>query len=176
MKSSLCSERIHLRALELDSDSSYLHTWENDTTTWDSVGTLNPLSSNALRDYILHSATSIVERGEMTLMIQSATRPVGYVQIVDYDPISRRAGVGIYMSAEARNQGYGSEALTLLQEYAWDRLRCRMLFARVLSNNLPSHRLFSRLGYCHTATLPQWHWSDGAYHDLYYYQLWHHPS
>lgn len=173
----LQSDRIRLRAFELDRDLALLHQWENDSASWSSAGTLNPLSRLFAEQVVLQSPTAIVERGQMSLAIEPHGAPaVGYVQILDYDPISHRAGMGIYITPEARRQGYASEALALAARYATARLGCRMLYASILASSAGSIALFEHLGYLHTATLPRWHWQDGAYHDLHYYQLWTDPS
>lgn len=167
------NERLRLRAMEVDIDTDHLYHWENDPDSWNSSGVLNPLSSTFIQEYIVQSSSSIIERGALALMIDSAEHgAVGYVQIMDYTPISKRAEVGIYLASEYRGMGYGREALQLVASYAWRSLGCRMLYARVSSSNMAAQRLFIALGYEHTATLPQWMWSDGQYHDLNYYQLW----
>lgn len=166
-------ERIRLRALER-SDAEYLYHWEHNEDAWASSVMLNPLSSSFIEAYILEASNSIVLKGEMSLMIERCDdgMPIGYVQLLGYDAISRRVGLGLYIAQEYRRLGYAKEVVNLTQDYAFARLGVRMIYADILASNEPCCRLFESLGYTHTATLPQWHYAEGTYHDLRYYQLW----
>lgn len=169
----LVSDRIRLCALDLDRHLPYLYEWENDSDAWTSSGVINPLSKHFVRTLIVQSATSIVEHGRLSLAIETLDGlPLGHIQLIDYDPLSQRAGVGIYLASQYRRQGYGGEALSLLADYASERLGCTMLHASTTSNNLASRRLFDTLGYTHTATLPRWVRHADQWYDLMYYQLW----
>lgn len=169
--------RIRLRALNL-SDADTLYAWENSPEARDSAGTQHPLSAEFIRSYITESATSLTTKGELALMaeLSDTALPIGYLQLLAYEPISRRMSVGLYISPEYRRQGYGRELMMLVQSYAFRRLGLRMLYAKVLASNVPSCALFESLGYSHTATLPNWQWVDGEYHDLRYYQLCSNPQ
>lgn len=169
----LTSERLRLRALDR-CDAEALYTWENDTEAWISAGTLNPLSRAFIDAYIVESTTSISTRGELSLIIelQEDKTAIGYLQFLGYDAISRRVGLGLYISPRYRSQGYAYEVMQIAERYAFGRLGVRMMYADILASNEACCRLFDRLGYTHTATLPEWFWSDGRYHDLRYYQLW----
>lgn len=171
---SLTTERIILRALDAYRDRTTLYVWENDTSSWSSSSTLNPISYKFIDEFILESTTDIIEKHQMSLMIESIAdnSSIGYIQLFDYHPVDSRCAIGIYIAEKVRNRGYASEALSVVHRYLFERLRCTMVYASVLSGNLPSRRLFEHLGYRHTATLERWHWLDGMYQDLMYYQLW----
>ncbi len=169
----LSNEYIRLRAIDLN-DTELLYKWEHDTLSWDSSLTLNPISSQFIKDYIADSPHSIVRKGELFLIIEEITQnaPIGYAQLLNYDCISRKAGLGLYIAPEYRRLGYAHNVIRLLEDYAFRRLGVNMLYADILSSNQACCLLFEKLGYTHTATLPKWHWSNGQYHDLRYYQLW----
>lgn len=168
----LVGDCVRLRSFELEKDEAVLYQWENDTTAWTSSGTLNPLSSSFIKEFITRSAASIVEEGRISLVVEVEQVQVGYVQLLDYDPINRKAGVGVYIAPEYRSRGYAHEALRLLSNYAYAKLGCEMLYASVLSNNFPSLSLFKALGFEHTATLLRWVRLEDEYCNLFYFQLW----
>lgn len=169
----LRSERLRLRAFE-PSDATQLYNWEQGGDTWDSSTVRNPLSLAFFDSYLVDSANSIVTKGELSLMIEALPQgeAVGYLQFLDYDSISRRVGLGLYICPEARRQGYAYEVMLLAQDYAFQHLGVRMMYADILASNTACCQLFERLGYELTATLKSWHFSQGEYHDLRYYQLW----
>lgn len=172
MSQFLQSPILRLRALELE-DAPLLHRWEGDSDAWQSAGTLNPPSAVMIRDFIARSTSSILEQGQLSLIMESREGlALGYAQLLDYDSISRRVGLGLYIKPNKRRKGYASEALRLLEEYASQRLACEMLYATILADNVPSMKLFEGLGYSKTASLPRWTWQAGKYIDLVYYQKW----
>lgn len=172
MTALLRSERLYLRSIELNKDEETLYRWENDSASWRSSGTMNPLSSEFIKQYILLSNTSVVENAGLNLMIAlNDGTPIGYVQIHDYNPISRRTSLGIYIDPACRRRGYAREALSLVHAYLHKRLNCQMVYAGVLSDNEASLRLFESLAYTHAGTLSRWQWHDGFFSDLRYYQL-----
>lgn len=169
----LQGDLLSLRSFEL-SDAETLHRWEHDETAWASSTTLAPLSAEFVREYIIRSVDSIITQRELSLLLQSRDNhtPVGYLQFLAYDPISRRVGLGLFVAPEHRRKGYAKEAVQLAIRYAFGRLGVSMLYADILESNVACCRLFDELGFTHTATLPKWHYAEGEYHNLRYYQLW----
>lgn len=170
----LINERIRLRSMEAEIDTPYLSQWEGDSDAWISSGVLNPIAASAIEAHIIRSSTALVDHGQMDLMIETILegKPIGYVQLYDYDPINQRLGLGVYIAPSYRKQRYAYEAMTLLHNYAWRRMNCQMLYAQVIATNIPSRKLFESLGYELTATLRDWYKFNNRYHDLLYYQLW----
>jgi len=65
-------------------------------------------------------------------------RAVGAIDLFDFEPHHRRAGVGILIRKEFRELGYASEALDLLIRYAFDVLSLRQLFSNMTPENTAS--------------------------------------
>lgn len=174
MSSSLITQRFRLRPLESLRDRTTLYMWENEASVWASSGAFNPISYRFIDQFILESTVDIIEKRQMSLMLESTETAdsIGYLQLFDYEPVSRRISLGIYIAVEYRRQGYAAEALGVIHAYLEQRLNCSMIYAAVLSGNHASQRLFEHAGYRHTATLERWHWQDGVYQHLMYYQLW----
>lgn len=175
LSTGLRSERLYLRSFEVqDSDLEALYRWENDPETWESSSSSNPISSEFLRTYVLESVTSLVTRGDMTLAIalSDSDELIGYLQFLGYDAISRRVGYGLYIAPEYRRQGYAREVISISEAYAFQTLGVRLLYADILASNVPCCKLFEGLGYTLQASLPQWHWAAGKWHDLNYYMKW----
>lgn len=165
-------DRIKLRPLEL-SDADILYEWENDIEVWNTNGIYNPISKDHIKDFLLNSSSYLKDNNDITFAVESITDEdlIGYVQILDYDSINRRAFVGIFIQKEFRSSGYGTEALTCIVDYAFRRWNIRMLVAKILSNNEISKRLFEKCGFKYTASIPEWSWVDGDFVALNYYTL-----
>ena len=160
MRTAMKSERLYLRSFEDNKqDISALYQWENDPESWDSSMASNPVSAKFIREYILESATSLITQGTMTLAIGLAET-------------QELIGYGLYIAPEHRRKGYGREVVQLAEQYAFQHLGVRLVYADILSNNLSCCKLFEALGYELKATLPEWHWSQGSWHNLNYYMKW----
>lgn len=157
---------IHLRALEPE-DLDLLYSIENQPENW-CVGTpAGPYSRYALKQYLSMQPSHLCESGYLRLVICSNERSVGLIDLMEYSPTDRRAEVGIALLDIERGKGIARQALKVLEEYAYDVLNLRMLYAKVsVYGNSAAWKLFSSAGYQQVATLPSWHYVLGEYEDL----------
>ena len=70
--------------------------------------------------------------------------PIGICFTFFFSSKQLRAGIGIMIIGEERGKGFASEALDLIVEYAFDRLKLHQLYANVLEENEASLALFKR--------------------------------
>ena len=97
--------------------------------------------------------------------------PVGCVELYNYDPVNRRAAVGIVVSNEYRHQGFGSIIIQTLTQFCLQNTSLHQLYADIAANNGPSIRIFQNAGYQHCATLRDWVVRADHFIDTYRYQL-----
>jgi diamine N-acetyltransferase len=148
---------ISLRALE-DSDLDFLFALENDPTIWAVSDTLAPVSRYALREYLRHATADFYETRQLRLVIciGEEKRPVGTLDLFQFEPLHQRAGVGITILATERRRGYAREALQQLLPYARQTLRLHQLFCTVGANNGASLALFRSVGFRRVGVRLQW--------------------
>ncbi len=163
---SLKGEHIRLRALEPD-DLDFLYELENNTDVWEISGTTTPYSRNILKRYLDHAHRDIYEVKQLRLCICDETeKAVGLIDLFDFDPKNRRAGMGIIVLDEnRRNKGFGAEAIRLLTEYAFSSLSLRQVYANVIEGNLASMHLFEKMGFEKVGIKKDWVFSEGTYKD-----------
>ncbi len=152
------SAHIHLRALEPE-DIDFLYRWENDPAVWNVSNTITPYSKFILQKYIETSHLSIFETKQIRFVIVHSTtdRPIGAIDLFDFDPYNRRAGIGILIHEEKeRRQGYASEALKLILQYGFHTLDLHQLYCNVNPENTASMRLFLKHGFVPTGTKKEW--------------------
>lgn len=169
----LQNDRIRLRAMEPD-DCQAMYRWENDTTLWSLGETTRPFSRAVLDDFIRNSSLDLYQARQLRLIVElrDAASPIGCVDLFAFDPLNRRAGVGILLYDPLhRRQGYGSDALNLLIDYAFRHLELRQLWADIPVSNTASLRLFERAGFTGNALRRQWvRCSNGTYEDARFLQ------
>lgn len=168
----LDNKNIKLRALE-SSDLDALFEIENDSSLWDISDTLAPYSRELLSKYLEESAKDIFEAKQLRLVISptGTDKLLGLVDLFQFEPHHRRAGMGIIIKKEHQGQGIATQAIELMTQYAFKFLGLNQLFAHVPSNNPGSKRLFENSGFILSGTLKDWMKVNEGYADVYIYQL-----
>ncbi|MFL5752057.1 MAG: GNAT family N-acetyltransferase [Bacteroidia bacterium] len=144
----LKGNNICLRALE-QSDIDTLYKWENDTSIWKVSGTLVPYSRFVLEQYLLNAHQDIFTTKQLRLVIEPLDKsiPAGCIDLFEFDPHHKRAGVGIMVEGTFRGNGFASEALELLSGYAFNTLLLNQLFCNIGADNEKSLALFQKHGF-----------------------------
>ncbi|MCD8260752.1 MAG: GNAT family N-acetyltransferase [Bacteroides sp.] len=156
-KEFLKGEKVFLRPVEPE-DLETMYAIENDPQMWDISSFTVPYSRYVLRQYIQETQYDIYCNKQLRLMIveRKSGKVTGTVDLSDFSPLHLRAGVGIALLKEYRGQGYGSETLKLLTEYAFEFLHLKQLYAHIACSNKSSIALFTHSGFLVIATLPAW--------------------
>ena len=154
-----------LRALEPE-DLEAMYGWENDTTAWQVSGSVAPFSRHVLSRLIDEQAFDIYATRQLRLVIESrevagavaggCAEAVGAVDLFEFDPQNRRAGVGIIISPEYRRRGLALDALLTLETYVREVLHMHQLWCSVGANNQASLALFRRAGYTECGCRKEW--------------------
>ncbi|MDG3582375.1 MULTISPECIES: GNAT family N-acetyltransferase [Galbibacter] len=167
----LSGNTIYLRALEPE-DLDFLYKLENDETVWEVSETLAPYSKYILKEYLANSHKDIFEVKQLRLAISNyAETLLGFIDLYDFNPKNKRAGVGIIILEEGnRNKGIGREALSLLIAYAFKHLDLHQLFANISEQNKPSIQLFSNLGFERVGIKKDWNYTSGKFQNEILYQ------
>lgn len=169
--------QIVLRALE-PYDIDVLYRWENDPAIWHVSNTLTPFSRFVLEKYIEDSHLDIYQARQLRLMIDvksgiSGTfRPVGTIDLFDFDPYHNRAGVGILIGDKSdRKKGYASSALGQFISYCFDTLQLHQLYCNITEGNTDSLKLFKKFEFLVTGRKVDWIKTPARFHDEYLLQL-----
>ena len=166
-------KEINLRAPEPE-DLELLYEWENNTSYWIISSTIVPFSKYTLKRYLENSHKTIYETGQLRLMIDhiSDGRTIGTIDLFDFDPFHKRAGVGILIADEAyRRKGFASMALKCLVDYCFGTLQLHQLYCNILSNNSESIDLFKKMGFAEAGIKKDWVKTSDGYIDEHLFQL-----
>jgi diamine N-acetyltransferase len=171
----LKGNNILLRALE-PSDVELLYEWENNSSVWNVSNTLVPFSRFTLEKFVAESHIDIFQARQLRLMIEHTgivpSKTVGAIDLFDFDPIHKRAGVGILINDEVdRKRGFASEALELLIDYSFSVLQLHQLYCNIDCDNIPSIKLFEKCGFRITGEKKDWIRNPDGWKDEYFLQL-----
>jgi diamine N-acetyltransferase len=167
------NKRIQLRALEPE-DLDILYLWENNSEIWHLSNTLSPFSKFTLKKYIEQAHLDIFEAKQLRLIIQKTAdkQIIGAIDLFDFEPIHKRAGVGILIGEAAnRKLGYAGEALQCLIEYAFQTLGLKQLYCNICEDNPDSLKLFIKHGFVITGQKKDWVSKGNEWVSEYFLQL-----
>jgi len=168
----LTGKKIHLRALEPE-DLDFLYTIENNESFWEVSSTQTPFSRFVLEQYIVNSHQDIFEAKQLRLIIVDniSNISVGMIDLFEFNPLHKRAGIGILIIESEQHKGFASEAIELLINYSFNQLNLHQLFANITADNTKSLELFKKLNFKKIGIKKEWVFSKGAFKDEILFQL-----
>ena len=168
------NQRVLLRAVE-PSDIDFIFQLENDTAVWHISNTIAPYSRYAIEQYVLDSDQDIFTLKQLRLIIEPAdvapSNRIGTIDIFDFDPLHKRAGLGIIIIEEEQRKGYALEALKLVVEYCFKTLGLHQIYCNILAENQGSIDLFEKMGFINCGVKKEWTFINNSWQDELIFQL-----
>ena len=132
----LSNQHILLRALEPE-DLDFLKAIENDPDNWKHGDTIQPFSEYILKEYIKVAEQSIMEAGQLRLLIadKQDEKRIGFIDLYDFDQRHKRAGVAIIIHQDHQRNGFALQALQIIEKYAFENciyISCMHLSWRII--------------------------------------------
>ena len=168
----LKGKTVYLRALDPE-DLEFLFQIENYESFWEISHTQTPFSKYVLKQYLENAHLDIFEAKQLRLMIVNANshEKIGLIDLFDFNPQHKRAGVGILITPNYQKNGFATEALSILIDYSFTHLNLHQLYANITSDNLKSIKLFESKNFKVVGVKQDWILSQGKFKDEILYQL-----
>jgi diamine N-acetyltransferase len=168
------SAKVLLRAVE-PYDIDFIFQLENDSTNWHVSNTLAPYSRYTVEQYVLNSENDLFSQKQLRLIIEAKDRNelkrIGCIDLFEYDPLHKRAGVGIIIIPDEQNKGYASESLSLLITHSFTILGLHQLFCNISAENHISLKLFQQHGFVSCGVKKDWIFYNNQWKDELMLQL-----
>jgi diamine N-acetyltransferase len=163
---------INLRALEPE-DLDFLYQIENNESFWQVSHTNTPFSKYILKQYIENAHLDIFEAKQLRLLIEEklTRKQIGMIDLFDFNPIHKRAGIGILIHPKFQKNGFASEALSNLISYCFSHLNLHQLYANISSDNIKSISLFTKHDFKEAGIKKDWNLLNGKFTDEVLFQL-----
>ena len=168
----LLGKNIKLRALEKE-DLNFLYQIENNESFWQVSHTQTPFSKYMLKLYLENAHLDIYQAKQLRLIIEenSTNLQVGMIDLFDFNPKHKRAGIGILIHPDFQEKGYAFEALSLLINYTFTHLDLHQLYANITDDNNKSISLFEKNNFVKTGIKKDWIFTNNNYKNELLYQL-----
>jgi diamine N-acetyltransferase len=155
----LKKENIVLRSPE-PADVDFIFKVENDQSLWHLSNTLTPFSRFDLEQYVMLSDKDIYVTKQARFIIwkeDAETKiPIGTIDLFDFEPQHKRAGIGIMILESMRSNGYAGLALDILIEYSFSIIGLHQLYCNIEDDNDKSLQLFLKKGFKITGKKEDW--------------------
>lgn len=173
----MIKENVKLRAVE-PQDIDCIFKWENNHTLWHLSNTLIPFSKFDLEQYVMNADKDIYQVKQLRLMIdfchEEQSKAIGCIDLFDFDPTHKRAGIGILIDDNEQNKGFASIALDLIIDYAFNTLNLHQLYCNIEEDNKKSLSLFKKKHFQEIGVKKDWNLRDGKWINEYSLQLINH--
>ncbi len=170
----LTGKLIYLRAIE-PTDLEFLYEIENNESFWEVSNTITPFSKFVLHQYLENAQQDIYTAKQLRMMIveKNSNKPIGMIDLFDFEPKHKRAGIGIVINTNYEGKGYAAESLKLLINYAFTYLDLHQVYANISEENNKSISLFEKQGFIKTGLKKDWIYSNKTFKNELIYQLIH---
>ena len=168
----LCGSKIKLRALEPE-DLEFLFSIENNENFWEISHTQTPFSKFVLKQYLENAHLDIYEAKQLRLIIEEtkSKKAVGMIDLFDFNPQHKRAGIGILIHPKYQQNGFASEALNLVVQYSFSILNLHQLYANITADNEKSLTLFTKHQFKKIGIKKDWIFTNKTYKNELLFQL-----
>lgn len=161
------SSRVTLRKMTID-DVSIYHKWRNDLEV---MRTTSP----SMDLYTLDSTEQFVnlvilgsDTSKSYIIVDKASdKPIGITSLIQIDYKNQNAECIIDIGEKNYwGQGYGTEALKLLLDYAFLEMNLHRVSLRAFSFNDKAVKMYEKIGFKHEGVSRQCIFRDGKWHDI----------
>ena len=146
VKNIIEDNNIYLRKLNLDDDLSKYLSWVNDKEM--TVYMELRHKEHSIDDLKRYIGSHLESNNYLCgIFKKSDDSHIGNVLLSLIDEDNKHCDIGIFIGREYWGYGFGSTAVNLLCEYAFDTLKLNKIIAGVVKENVGSKKLFEKCGF-----------------------------
>ncbi len=157
LESPITTQRLKLKTLDVSRMSPHYLSWLHDpeVTQYLEIRHAPPLSSEALLAFI-NKVNADPHNLLLGIFLKDADEHIGNVKLGPINAAHKRADIGFLIGEKSCwGQGYASEAIVVLAEFALTQLGLEKLTAGCYEQNVGSAKALIKAGFVNDARLPQ---------------------
>lgn len=149
-------------------DVELYHKWRNDLEVMQTTSlNLDTYQIEETKDFVQHVILGSNSSKSYLILLKDTGKPIGIMSLIQIDSKNRNAECIIDIGEKAYwGKGYGSEAMTMLLDYAFRELNLHRLSLQVFSFNHKAIKLYEHIGFLHEGSSRQSLYRNGAWHDI----------
>jgi diamine N-acetyltransferase len=164
----IIGKRVRLRGVEREDLPRFVR-WLNDPEVIQGLMLDTPMSLPQEERWFQAILERRVEEQPLVIDVGQGSDwiSIGNIHFQQIDWKNRAAEVGIFIGEKRFwNQGFGSEAMSLMLQYGFNTLNLNRIFLRVYETNLRATRSYEKAGFILEGRQRQAHFQDGKYIDV----------
>lgn len=165
----LIGEKIYLAPKRIEEAEQFTE-WLNDFSTTDYLGRSHQIMTlEAEREYLeKHNK----DEANFSIIKAETDEMIGTISLENIDHINQIATLGIFIGEkQARNQGYGTEAIHLILEYGFNYLNLKNIELHVMEFNKRAYGCYEKCGFKETGRRRKCKYINGKHYDLIYMDI-----
>jgi UDP-4-amino-4,6-dideoxy-N-acetyl-beta-L-altrosamine N-acetyltransferase len=163
----IVGDKIYLRPIEVEDIDSFI-LWLNDEDVRQYLYRTSPLNKIREKEFVenLYKEDKDIVLG---IVIKEEDKLIGNIGMHRISIPHRQAGLGIFIGNKDQwSKGYGTEALNLMLDYAFNQINLHRVYLSVMSFNARAIRAYEKVGFKREGIFREHVFRNGKYHDLYY--------
>lgn len=162
----LQGEKIYFKPLSIN-DAEKIHTYASDENVkrfigWPLMKTLEE-TSNYIEEMLRREAADT--HLYASIVLKSTDEIIGTAMIFSFDHEAKHAEIGYVFHSSYWGNGYGTETVALMNDFAFGTLKLHKLNARVVDANIGSAKVLEKNGFELEGRLRDHFFIDGRYFD-----------
>ena len=170
----LTGEKVHLNAMTKE-DANTVQDWLADSQfarLYDALPAMPPTRDTVVSD--IEDANNDKNTYSFAVRLRNAATLIGKIELDGIIWVHRYSYISIAIAPQYQAQGYGTEAMLLAIDFAFNELNLHRLFLSVFSYNQPAIALYEKLGFVREGEYREHIRRDGEWHSMCFYGLLHH--
>jgi RimJ/RimL family protein N-acetyltransferase len=160
-------KRVYLRPV-LREDLPRLTVWINDPQVTKNLFAFHPYTPEDEEAWVRKISENHGKSEVLAIVLEDSDEAIGVIEIRAIDQRNSHAEMGFSIGNKAYwNQGYGTEALMLILEYAFNTLNLRKVHSTVNEANPRSRRCLEKCGYREEGRMKEHFYSQGRFLDVF---------
>ncbi|WP_340099537.1 GNAT family N-acetyltransferase [Salinibaculum salinum] len=158
----LDGESVELHTIERE-DAEFMQQLINDPRIRQTLQSVDPVTHQQETEWV----DSLAEADGWHFLICDDETPLGTIGLSDYNDAWGVAEAGFMIAPEHWNNGYATDALESLCEYAFEERRLNKVVAKAYATNPASLRVLRKVGFTEEGQLRAEAFVEGEYVDIY---------
>ena len=165
----IVGDRIYLSPMNSDDYLQYVE-WMNSYEVGKGTGSISRMVSIESEKEWLAKATS--EKYNFAIVLKENDMLLGNISLMKVHDVDRTAELGIFIGNENYlSRGYGSEAIMLLLDYAFNYVNLNNIMLRVFDYNKRAIKAYEKCGFKTYGVWKKSHYFNGKYSDEIYMNI-----
>ena len=163
-------ERLDLRTVEKD-DIPFLKKNINDPEVRKDLGQHTPYNQDKEEEFVENIASGKEDQVHLLITDSEDEERIGMISLFRVNKNSGNAEIGLWITPEHQEEGFGTEATKLIIEFGFDELRIHRMYARVFDDNPKSINIWEKLNFKKEGIMREASFKDGKYVNVLIYGI-----